>query len=154
MSVIKDIRNICQVGIVCKDIESTKRNFARLFGMEVPPTVDGGSYEMTKCEYHGVPVLNGKSKMAFFDMENIQIELIEPVGEKTFWKEYLDNNGNGIHHIGCQIEDIEEGIRECEECGMKLEQRGNYPDADGKYAYLNGKETIGCYLELLCPDKR
>lgn len=153
MTQMKNIRNICQIGIVCNDIEVARKNFATLFGMPVPATVDGGDYEITKCEYLGVPVMNGKCKMAFFDMDNIQIELIEPIGELTFWKEYLEHQGNGIHHIACQLDDIEEGICECEKAGLKLVQRGNFPDNDGKYAYLDGKEVIGCYLELLCPDK-
>lgn len=154
MTFMKNIRNICQIGIVCKDIESTKKHFASLFGMSIPFTVDGGSNEINKCEYHGVPVRNGSCKMAFFEMDNIQIELIEPIGELTFWKEYLEQQGNGIHHIACQVDNIEEGIYECEEAGMKLTQRGDFPDNDGKYAYLDGKEIIGCYLELLCPNDR
>ena len=39
-----------QVAIICNDIEATKKAYALFLGKEVPPTMNGGEYSVTKTE--------------------------------------------------------------------------------------------------------
>ena len=48
------------------------------------------------------------------------------------------------------VPDLEAGIHACEDFGMKLTQWGKYNDASGAYAYLDARESLGCFIELLC----
>ncbi|NLO86289.1 MAG: VOC family protein [Clostridiales bacterium] len=138
-----------QIAIICNDIEATKQKYAEFFGMEVPPTLDGGPYEITKCEYMGEPAKMISCKMAFFQLGVTQFEIIEPYGGHSTWQDFLDETGGGIHHIAYQVPDIDAACKACESFGMKLTQKGLYGDASGAYAYYDARETLHCFIELL-----
>lgn len=140
----------CQIALICKDVEAAKQEYARMWGVPVPPTCDGGAYEVTGCEYKGNPAPTSSCKMAFFELGTIQFEIIEPYGGASTWQDYLDETGGGLHHIAYNVKDIDESIRECEAFGMQLTQYGKYNDASGAYAYLDARKQLGCYIELLC----
>ena len=43
-------------------------------------------------------------QMAFFDVgEACQIELIQPNGVKSTWQDFLDEHGEGIHHLAFKV---------------------------------------------------
>ena len=138
-----------QVAIITGDIERTAGQWAAVLGCSMPDTTTGGEYEITKCEYNGQPAPGAFAKLAFFNFDGIQIELIEPYGEASVWKDFLEETGGGIHHLGFQVDDMEESIRKCEAFGMKLVQKGNYGDGSGMYAYLDARKQLDCYVELL-----
>ena len=143
-----------QIAVICKDIEATKRCFAGFLDMEVPPTLDGGEYSVTQCMYRGKPAETQGCKMAFFQLGPIELEMIEPYGGESVWQDFLDETGGGLHHIAFQIPDIDEGIKKCEEYGMTLLQKGFYGDSSGAYAYMDARNTLSCFVELLCSFPR
>ena len=100
MSGIIGTNLITQVGFIVKDIEKSKRVFAEFFGIEVPNHFDGGKFEITGTTVEGEPAPDANCLMAFFDVgDRIQIELIQPNGVKSTWQDFLDEHGEGIHHI-------------------------------------------------------
>ena len=143
-------RKPAQIAIIVKDVEEMKRRYAKFWDVEVPPTVDAGVYEVTKTEYMGKPAPEAGCKMAFFDLESIQFEIIEPNEAQSTWRDFLEEHGEGLHHIAFRVMDIHEGIKACEDFGMKLTQWGLYGDASGAYAYLDATKDLGCFIELLC----
>lgn len=138
-----------QVCVICPDVEKAKRQWAAFLGMEVPPTQDCGQYENTRCEYMGQPALTQSCKMAFFQLDHLQLELIEPYGGKSTWQDFLDETGGGIHHMGFQVEDIDKAQAACEAFGMKMVQKGIYNDGSGMYVYYDARESLHCFVELL-----
>ncbi len=44
-----------QVGFVVNDIEKAKKQFALLFGCEIPPTCDCGTFDVTQTQIYGKP---------------------------------------------------------------------------------------------------
>ena len=144
----------CQVAVITGNIEKTAANWAALFGLPVPPISTGGEYEITKCTYMGKPAPNSFAKLAFFNFDGIQVEIIEPYGEDSTWKDFLTESGGGIHHFGFQTDNIEEAMKKCEDFGMKLTQVGNYGDGSGMYAYYDAREQLNCFVELLHSFKK
>lgn len=150
MAGILDTNIVTQVGFIVRDIEVSKRKFAAFFGVEPPANVDGGRYEVTGTQYMGEPAPRANCLMAFFDAgPNVQIELIQPNGEKSTWQDHLDQYGEGVHHIAFQIRDMDGKIRACELAGMPCTQRGKYGDASGEYAYIDARQDLKCFIELL-----
>ena len=90
------------------------------------------------------------AKLAFFELGNIQLELIEPYGGPSVWQDFLDETGGGIHHIAYHVDDMETAIEKCKAFGMELVQYGKYGDASGAYAYFDASAQLGCCIELLC----
>lgn len=153
MSGLLNTNIVTQVGIIVRDVEVTKRKFAAFLGVEPPECVDGGRYEVTGTRYRGEPAPYANCLMAFFDAgPNMQIELIQPNGVKSTWQDYLDQYGEGVHHIAFQIQDMDGKIRACELAGMKCTQRGKYNDGSGEYAYIDATEDLKCFIELLEND--
>ena len=149
MSII-GTNTLTQVALVVNDIEKTKTRLAKFFGIEVPPTIEAGEFEITKTEVMGVPSPNAKCRMAFFSVGNgVSIELIEPNDTPSVWRDFLNERGEGLHHIAFGVKGMENTIKSCENFGMKLVQKGNYGDGSGCYSYLEGGEGLPFILELL-----
>lgn len=150
MAGMLDTNILTQVGIIVKDIQVSRRKFAEFFGVEEPNIIDGGRYEVTGTTYRGEPAPQANCLMAFFDVSpNTQIELIQPNGVKSAWQDFLDEHGEGIHHIAFNIKDMDEKVKICEDVGMKCVQRGKYGGGNGEYAYIDANADLKCFLELL-----
>ncbi len=148
-----ELNAIAQVGFIVKDVEATKAKFAELFGVEVPPTIDGGEYEITQTVYKGEAAPEANCLMAFFNLDNgFQIELIEPNEAPSTWREFLEQHGEGIHHIAFRMKGMQENIAACEKFGMTLVQKGEYGNGAGRYAYLDANADLKCMIELLEDD--
>lgn len=137
---------ICQVGIIVRDIERVARAYADLFGVEVPPLILTDPHEQAHTVYRGQPT-EARAKLAFFNLGQVSLELIEPVGGPSTWQEFLDTHGPGVHHIAFQIKGMDEQIAILEGKGMTTVQRGDY--TGGRYAYVDGTEQLALILELL-----
>ena len=154
MAGVLDTNIMAQVGFIVKDLDATKKKFAEFFGVPVPESVGGGDYGVTHTQYMGRPAPDANCKMAFFDAGGaMQIELIQPNGAKSVWQDFLDEHGEGIHHIAFQIKGMKEKTEACEKFGMKCVQRGEYGDGSGRYAYMAAYDHLKCLVELLESDR-
>ncbi|MCR4885199.1 MAG: VOC family protein [Clostridiales bacterium] len=141
---------ITQVAFIVKDVEATKQSFAAFLGVPVPPTCDGGEFAVTGTTLYGEPAPEANCKMAFFDVgPNVQLELIEPNGKPSVWQEFLDTNGEGIHHIAFGVKDTDKKILAMEKNGFPCVQRGKYGDGGGEYAYFDARQQLKCFVETL-----
>jgi catechol 2,3-dioxygenase-like lactoylglutathione lyase family enzyme len=141
---------LTQVAFIVRDIEKTKVKFAEFLGVPPPTVVDGGKFEITGTQYKGKPAPDANCRMAFFAAgPNVQIELIQPNGAKSVWQDYLDEHGEGLHHIAFEVKGMDDKIRAGEQFGFSCVQRGKYGNAGGEYAYLDAREDLKCYIELL-----
>ena len=140
---------VAQVGFVVKDIEETKKKWAVFLGMDVPPTISAGEYEVTKTTFEGKPAPEAASLLAFFDVgPSLQLELIQPNEAPSTWRNYLNEHGEGMHHLAFKVADSNAAIASAEANGLKLVQHGLYGDASGEYNYLEAPE-LKCIIELL-----
>lgn len=141
---------VTQVGFIVRDIETSRTKFAEFFGMEAPPIIDGGKYEVTGTTVMGQPAPRANCLMAFFNAgPNVQIELIQPNGIKSTWQDFLDEHGEGMHHIAFGVKGMNEKIAACQALGMECVQCGKYGDGSGEYAYLDATGDLKCIVELL-----
>ena len=137
---------VCQVAFVVKDIEASARAFADVFGLPVPEPTETGVPAETNTVYRGRPT-EGRAKLAFFNMGQVSLELIEPIGGPSTWAEHLEAHGEGIHHIAFHVEGMDHVLAYLEGKGLPTVQRGDYPG--GRYGYVDGASKLHCVLELL-----
>jgi len=141
---------ITQIGILVEDIEKVSRAYASFFGIEVPPIIVTDALEIAQTEYMGQPS-EARAKLAFFDMGSLQLELIEPDHHESTWRNYLNEHGEGPHHIAFAIEGMKEKIQLLNEQGFTLQQKGEY--TGGRYAYMDTFRELKVLIELLENDK-
>ncbi|WP_027086068.1 VOC family protein [Cohnella panacarvi] len=140
---------ITQIGLLVHDIEKTSQAYADFFGMEKPQWFWTDVADVARTEYRGSRS-EARAKLAFFDMGSLQLELIEPDHEPSTWRESLDKNGEGFHHIAFGIKGMKEKIAVMEAGGMPLLQKGEY--TGGRYAYLDSFQELKVLIELLEND--
>ena len=141
---------ITQIGILVHDIEATSQAYAQFFGVEKPQCSITDEVDKTQTQYRGKRSA-ARAKLAFFDMGSLQLELIEPDHNPSTWRESLDKNGEGSHHIAFVIEGMDEKIAVLERNQMPLLQKGEY--TGGRYAYIDTLRDLKVIIELLENDE-
>jgi len=137
---------VTQIGLVVRDIEKSIDHYCEIFGMDRPDVIITDEYEQARTNYRGAPSY-AQAKLAFFNFGQVQVELIEPVGEPSTWKEVLDEKGEGVHHIAFQVKGTDQVVACLESKNIPLVQQGHY--TGGMYSYLDSSEKLGVVLELL-----
>ncbi|MBW2268604.1 MAG: VOC family protein [Deltaproteobacteria bacterium] len=108
-----DLGDVDQIGYVVSDIEQAIPRFAQLFG------------ECTRMDSTAADtVFRGKKsdvtlKLAFFRSGPIEIELIEPVSGAGPHQEFLDNGGEGTHHVRFRVTDLDAKLPELNAAGYE-----------------------------------
>ena len=137
---------VTQIGVVVQDIEKASQAYAEFLGMDKPQWFLTDTVDKAHTVFKGKST-EARAKLAFFELDNITIELIEPVGGPSTWQEFLENKGEGIHHIAFEIKDMDKKIERLKAGGISLLQKGDYEG--GRYSYMDGGASLGLILELL-----
>jgi catechol 2,3-dioxygenase-like lactoylglutathione lyase family enzyme len=137
---------ICQVGLVVRDINRSIEAYSQVFGLPKPEIVVTEGPEVARTKFRESPT-DARAKLAFFDMGQLSLELIEPVGGPSTWREFLDEKGEGVHHIAFVVQDTDEAVSFLEGVGIEVIQQGDY--TGGRYTYLDSASSLGVVLELL-----
>ena len=99
-----------------------------------------------QTEYRGQPS-PARAKLAFFDLGQVSLELIEPIGGPSTWQEHLDAHGESLHHIAFQIQGMQDNGFYLDAHGIPVVQRGEYKG--GHYAYVDGTQALSVVIELV-----
>ncbi|MEK4008629.1 VOC family protein [Paenibacillus sp. FSL H3-0333] len=138
-----------QIGILVHDIEKVSQAYADFFGLDKPQISITDTADIARTEYNGKGT-GARAKLAFFDMGSLQLELIEPDHEPSTWRDYLNEHGEGVHHIAFVVEGMKDKIMLLEGKGFPLQQKGEY--TGGRYAYMDTFKELKVVLELLEND--
>ncbi len=91
------IGNLNHIGIAVPSIAKAQETYKNLYGIE-----DKDITPIKEMEAQGV-------KFSFVNLPNAQIELIEPLGEKSPIIKFLEKNpAGGQHHVCFEVENIYE----------------------------------------------
>ncbi len=137
---------VVQVGVVVKDIEKAAAAYADFLGVDVPKWFWTDTEDKAHTQFKGKPS-PARAKLAFIELKNITLELIEPDQNPSTWREFLDHRGEGVHHIAFEIKGMDDKMTLLAKKGMPLLQKGDYEG--GRYAYIDGTAKLGLILELL-----
>jgi methylmalonyl-CoA/ethylmalonyl-CoA epimerase len=138
-----------KVALVVHDVEKTSQAFADLLGVDVPQWIITDTVDKTDATYQSQP-MEARAKLAFFDLGSLSLEIIEPVGGPSVWRDFLDTKGQGVHHIAFRVQDMDAEIAMLEGKDMPAVQRGNF--TGGCYSYIDSTDKLGVMLELLAHD--
>ena len=142
---------VTQVALVVRDIEAVKRTWAALLDVPVPPTREPGEYSVTGTTYRGGPAPEAGCLLAFFDISTTtQLEIIQPNGETSAWQDFLDEHGEGVHHLAFHVTDTAARLDALNaEFGWATIQQGKYGDGSGEYGYVDSVDDLKVMLETL-----
>ncbi len=139
---------VSQVGIVVRDIEKTAAFYYSTFG--VGPFAIVPEVKFEGVILRGSPT-NAKIKVAFAQSGPLQIELIQPLEGENIYTEFLDTKGEGLHHLGFQVDDFDSMLAEFRTKGIEPIFWLNLGWM--AFAYLNTETIGGVMFELLWSKK-
>jgi hypothetical protein len=125
------------------------RAWSQILGLPMPQIIITDTLDIAQTAYQGQPS-TARAKLAFFHMGQVDIELIEPIGEPSTWKDQLDQHGTSLHHIAFKVQGMRDKLAYLDANGIPLVQKGEY--TGGRYAYVDANAQLGCILELLEND--
>jgi methylmalonyl-CoA/ethylmalonyl-CoA epimerase len=129
------IKRIAHLGIVVKDLDAALDLFTGALPLDLVHTED----------YQGM-------KIGFIPVGDSSIELLQDVSGSSSIKKFLDNNGEGIHHIAFEVDDIEQAVAELKEKGIRLIDEKPRAGAHGmSVAFMHPKATHSILMELVQP---
>ena len=68
---------------------------------------------------------------------------------KTIQSEFLERNGEGVHHLGFLVDDLDAEIAKYEERGFNVIQRYDTPQKGVSFAFLDTDKVGGIVFELV-----
>ena len=137
---------LVHVGIVVSDIEAKVREWADLLGLPKPRITVTDRVDVAHTEYRG-KATQARARIASFRLGQAAVELIEPLGGPSAWKDQLDRHGDSLHHIAFRVEGMEDRVAFLESKGIPLVQSGDF--TGGRYVYVDGASLLGTALELM-----
>lgn len=125
---------INHIGIAVKNIETATPLYRDVLGMQ----------------FEGVEeVAEQKVRVAFFGVGESRIELLEPTSPDSPVARFLEKNGEGIHHLAYQVEDLAATLQQLQAAGVRLIDEVPRRGAHGTLiAFLHPKATAGVLTEL------
>ena len=130
------IKKVHHIGIAVKDLKESAALFEKLLG--VKPHI-----ESVPCQQ--------VTEAVFKIGEGAEIDLLEPLGPESAIAKFLESRGEGIHHIALEVDDINGGLKEMEEKGVRLIDKEGREGAAGQIGFLHPKSVNSVLVELVEP---
>ncbi len=130
------LKKVDQIGIVVRDSASVMESWSALF--------DIGPWMVREFDMPDVDGQPGKIKLCFADLGDLQIELIEPLKGRIFHSLFLEEHGEGLHHLGFRVDDVDAEAENLVGQGAEVLSSGR-----GRYSYLDTGGPGGVIFELI-----
>ncbi len=141
------------VGMIVPDAEKASKDIAELFGLEYKAPAEFTAM-VYPADYKGDP--KGHPKVVSYKIaDNLSLELLQPIGGKSPWRDFLDSTGGvgGLHHIAIATKGIDQYMHFLSTKGGTIEFGGSASVTPQSYAYVNMRPRLGLTFELNGPPK-
>jgi len=133
-----------QIGVVVKDLDRAIAFYESAFGL--------GPFDIREVGAPNVwdrgeekPI---KARLAFATLGTVEIELIQILEGDSVHLEFLRQHGEGLHHLGFFVRDIQAKLEQAKAMGFEVLQKDPFGQA---YAYLDTRQPGGIIFELITP---
>jgi methylmalonyl-CoA/ethylmalonyl-CoA epimerase len=148
-------QSVDQAAVVVRDIDAAMERYWTQFGIGPWDVYTYGPARLSTMTFRGNDQPY-RMKLALATVGNMWYELIEPLDGPTTYHEFLEAHGEGLHHLGYFVDDIDAEIERMANLGYLLLQsgRGFGVDGDGAYAYFETERDLGCIIEAITPPRQ
>jgi len=107
--------SVSHIGIFVKSLEESSKHYTETLGLG--PWAFAENNPTKEQMLVGEPF---KLSVCFADWGPLVMELLEPKSENSYWTDYLDKHGEGIHHTCHMVNNFDEIISGLESHGAKM----------------------------------
>jgi methylmalonyl-CoA/ethylmalonyl-CoA epimerase len=132
------------LGIVVKDIDQATEYYSSTFGW--------GPFQVQELDMKTVPLLfrgkpgSGRFKVAIARLGSMVIELFQVMEGETPYTDFLREKGEGVHHLGFQIDDFDGALAALTQEGIEPIFQGRF--GEQAFAYFSTDKIGGVVFEL------
>jgi methylmalonyl-CoA/ethylmalonyl-CoA epimerase len=129
------LTEIDHVAIAVRDLEAAIAYYRDTYGAEV--------------EHREVVQKDGVEE-ALLPVADSYVQLVTPVRDDSPVAKYLDNKGEGLHHIGYRVDDVAVALDRVKAAGHRVIDEVPRPGSRGTtVAFVHPKEAFGTLIELV-----
>ncbi|MEA3543695.1 MAG: methylmalonyl-CoA epimerase [Thermodesulfobacteriota bacterium] len=133
------LKKINHLGIAVKSLEASIPYYRDQLGMTFEGTEE---------------VAEQKVKVAFLQIGESRIELLEPTAEDSPIAKFLEKKGEGVHHTAYEVADIKAALADLKEKGIRLiDETPRHGAHNSLIAFLHPKATGGVLTEICQPGE-
>ncbi len=129
------IKGLHHIAIAVQDLSDTARFYQDTFGLAPPEKLE-------VIPDQGV-------KACLINLGNAYIELLEPLGDDSALARFLSRNGEGLHHLCLETDDVNQELLRLASQGLDLVDRAARPGIAGMIGFIHPKSTRGTLIELV-----
>jgi methylmalonyl-CoA/ethylmalonyl-CoA epimerase len=134
------LTRIDHVGIACRDLASAVAFYESTFGLVVAGREENSEQGVREALLRVADAPAGAS----------YVQLLEPLGPDTPVGRFLARRGEGVHHIGYGVTDIEAALASIGAAGVRLiDARPRHGSMGASIAFLHPKDVGGVLTELV-----
>jgi methylmalonyl-CoA/ethylmalonyl-CoA epimerase len=131
------VKAINHIGIAVRSIEAQRSYYEGTLG----------------AVFEGVEeVADQKVRVGFFRVGDVRLELLEPTDPSSTVANFLQQRGEGLHHLAFGVDAIEDRIAELKQAGLRMIDHAPRPGAHHmRIAFVHPRSTFGVLTELCEP---
>lgn len=143
-------KKFTQIGVVVKDVDHSVKVLEEVFGIGPFRVIDWPPSNRPDMEkyYHGEPG-NFTARMAFADLGNTELELIQPKEGNSIWADFLQEHGEGIHHIRFNVDDVHQVMEYLDKFGISSAQHGSGLRPGTQWVNFATEDQVGFVIEIM-----
>ena len=144
-------RGVDQLGIVVRDLDEAMKKFSVLWGVK--------TWFRDKREPDSPDKIIFRGRQIRRDTDNalgycggLQLELVQPGDEESIYTTHLEQYGEGMHHLGFFVPDLDQRLAAYARLGIEPVQTCELYSRGGavtRCAYLNNTGANGITIELV-----
>ena len=122
------------IGIAVRNLDKSNMLFEKLLGK--------AHYKIEDVPSEGV-------RTSFYDIGGLKIELLEATRADSPIAKFIENRGEGLHHLAFAVDQLEGKMKELSDQGFHLLSDKPKPGADNKkIVFIHPKATNNVLIEL------
>ena len=129
------LKRIHHIDFLVRNLDQSIAQYTKIFGVQIE----------NRIKIQGV-------ELAYFHIGDVLIALVAPVDPKSPLKKQLDEQGEGLMHMGCEVESLEAAVQAMKAKGVHLvneKPRPGLQDWQIKLIDLADGETCGPTIQLV-----
>ena len=134
------VKSLNHVGIAVKSIDEQRPYYEAVLGADFEGTEE---------------VAEQKVRVAFFRINDVRLELLEPTDPDSTIAKFLEKRGEGLHHLAFTVQNIEQRIAELKQEGIRMiDDTPRIGAHKMQIAFVHPKSSAGVLTELCEPCGR
>ena len=139
---------IVQTCVVVRDLNHSMEQYRKILGIEPWSVYTFNQDTLTEFKVRGQTVADFEYVLALGDLGDMQFELIQPVRNVPLYEDFLQQKGEGIHHIKELVgdEDLEARVDDFRQRGVAELVRGHFHG--DTFIFFDTQATLGIIYEI------